>query len=150
MPAVVAYPFTHRNGSHQQLRVISLSYIFYISQHWNVLEKGLFCRRFHRSEGPLQKNFLQIKVEEDLKFLLAQIMLKFQKAAWNCGSTTLDGIANVARQKSSLFFMLSLMTSLEVKFSVESDFENQIMKFRVYIYINSFFLPKWETFIFCG
>ncbi len=48
-------------------------------QHWNLLEKGFFCRRFHRSEGPLQKNFLQITVEEDLKFLLSQITLKYSK-----------------------------------------------------------------------
>ncbi len=44
----------------------------------NLLEKGFFCRRFHRSEGPLQKNFLQINVE-DLKFLLAQITFKYSK-----------------------------------------------------------------------
>ncbi len=31
--------------------------------------KGFFCRHLQRSEGPLQKNFYQIKVEEDLKFL---------------------------------------------------------------------------------
>ncbi len=79
MPIVVAYPFTYRNGSHQQLCVISLSYIFYVFQHWNLLEKGFFCRCFHRSEGTLQNNFLQIKVEEDLKFLLAQILLKYSK-----------------------------------------------------------------------
>ncbi len=79
MLAVVAYPFTHRNGSHQRMCVISLSYIFCVFQHWNLLEKGFFCRRFYRWEGPLQENFLQIKVEEDLKFLLAQIMLKYSK-----------------------------------------------------------------------
>ncbi len=61
---MVAYPFTRRNGCHQQLCVISLSYIFYIFQHRNLLEKGLFCRRFRRSEGPLQKNCLRIKVFE--------------------------------------------------------------------------------------
>ncbi len=55
------------------------SYIFYIFQCWNFLEKCFFCRRFHGSEGPLQKNFLQIKVEEDLKFLLAQVTLKYYK-----------------------------------------------------------------------
>ncbi len=48
-------------------------------QHWNLLEKGFLCRRFRRSEGPSQKNFLQIKVEEDLKFLFAQITLKYSK-----------------------------------------------------------------------
>ncbi len=36
-------------------------------------------RTFSRSEWPLQKNFFQIKVEEDLKFLLAQITLKYSK-----------------------------------------------------------------------
>ncbi len=78
---VVSYPFTHRNGSHQQLCAISLSYISYIFLHWNLylLKKGFFCRRFHRSEGRLQKHFLQIKVKEDLKFLLVQIMLKYSK-----------------------------------------------------------------------
>ncbi len=59
--------------------VISLSYVFYIFQHWNFLEKGFFCRRFHRSEGPLPKRFFQIKVEEDSKFPLAQITLKYFK-----------------------------------------------------------------------
>ncbi len=78
MSVVVAYPFTHKNGSYQQLCVISLSHIFYIFQCWNLLEKG-FCRRFHRSEGPFKKIVLQIKVEEDLKFLLAQITLKYSK-----------------------------------------------------------------------
>ncbi len=76
---MVAYPVTHRNGSHQQLCIISLSYIFYIFQHRNLLEKGFFCRCVPRSERPLQKNFLQIEVEEDLKFLSAQIMLKYSK-----------------------------------------------------------------------
>ncbi len=59
----------------------SFSYIFYILQSLNLYlsEKGFFYRRFRRLEGRLQKNFLQIKVEEDLKFLLAQIMLKYSK-----------------------------------------------------------------------
>ncbi len=76
---MVAYPFTHRNGNYQQLCVISLNYIFYIFQRWNLLEKGFFCRCFHRSVEPLQKNFLQVKVKEDLKFLLAQITLKYPR-----------------------------------------------------------------------
>ncbi len=59
--------------------VISLCYIFYIFQHCNLLENGFFCKRFRRSEGPLQKNFLRIKVEKDLKFLLAQYTLKYSK-----------------------------------------------------------------------
>ncbi len=77
---MVTYLFTDRNGSHQQLCVISLSHVFYIFQHRNLLEKGFFCRHFHRSEGPLQKNFLQIKVEKDLKFLLAQITSNIPKS----------------------------------------------------------------------
>ncbi len=52
-----------------------LTYIFYLFQYWNLLEKGFFCRRFHRLEGPLQKSFLQIQVEQDLKILV----LKFSK-----------------------------------------------------------------------
>ncbi len=76
---MVAYLFIHRNCSHQQLCVINLSCIFYIFQHWNLLEKDFFCRHFHRSEGPLQTNFLQIKVEEDSKFLIAQITFKYSK-----------------------------------------------------------------------
>ncbi len=75
---MVAYPFTHRNSSHQQLCVISLSYIFCIFQHWNLLETGFFADVF-KSEEPLQKSFHQIKVEEDLKFLFAQITLKYSK-----------------------------------------------------------------------
>ncbi len=59
--------------------VITLSYIFYIFQHWNLIEKGLFCRRFHRLERPLEKNFRQIEVEENLTFLLTQILLKYSK-----------------------------------------------------------------------
>ncbi len=42
-------------------------------------KKGFFCRRFRRSEGLLQNNFLQIKVKDDLQFLLAQITLKYSK-----------------------------------------------------------------------
>ncbi len=41
--------------------------------------KGVFCRHFHRSEGPLRKNFLQIKVEEDLEFLLVQITFEYSE-----------------------------------------------------------------------
>ncbi len=58
---------------------ISLSYIFYIFKHTNSLEKGFFCKCFHWSERPLQKNFLQIKIEEDLKIRLAPITLKYFK-----------------------------------------------------------------------
>ncbi len=68
---VVAYLFTHRNGNHEQLCVISLSYIFYLFQRCNLWEKCFFHRCFRRSERPLQKNFLHVKVEEDLKFLLS-------------------------------------------------------------------------------
>ncbi len=38
-------------------------------------------RCFHRSEGPLQKNFLQIKVEEDLKFLLHKLRSNIPKSS---------------------------------------------------------------------
>ncbi len=60
-----------------KLCVISLSYIFYIFQRWNLLEKGFFCRLF-TDQKDLYKNFLQIKVE-DLKFILAQITFKYSK-----------------------------------------------------------------------
>ncbi len=58
--AVVAHPFTHRYGSHQQQCVFRLRCIFYIFQYWNLLGKSFFCWRFHRSEGPLQKNVQKI------------------------------------------------------------------------------------------
>ncbi len=72
-------PITHGNGSHQQRCVISFSYIFYIFQHWNLIEKGFFSRRFHRS-GHLQQIFFQISFSTNY----AQI---FQKAARNRDGT---------------------------------------------------------------
>ncbi len=68
MPGVVAYPFTLRNGSHQQLCVIGLSYIFYIFQLWNLLEKGFFADVFIDQKDLYETIFFKQKLKKIWNF----------------------------------------------------------------------------------
>ncbi len=69
---------TTRNVFHTFMFYILKSTYLYRSRIF-FLNNYFLCRHFHRSEGPLQKIFFQIKVEDDLKFLVAQITFKYSK-----------------------------------------------------------------------